>query len=87
MYEIEDYNIDKVLNNNRLKNLGIVNMYLIRPAFETLVNTLKTDITNIINSFHQVYVIAFICFFFFLITVYFIIWRPFVNNLDTQVKY
>jgi hypothetical protein len=85
IFDTEGNSKEFIFNNNQLRNLGFTNNYLIKPAYDILLNTLQSDISDIISNFHGIYIIVFICFFVFIIMTYFIVWRPFIYKLNMAV--
>jgi hypothetical protein len=80
------YNPFNMFNDNSVRDLGIINRYLIRPAYETLLAQLESSINDSVNTFQLIYVIVFSIFFASLVVIYLFVWRPFENNLNQTVN-
>jgi hypothetical protein len=77
--------IFEIFNDASHLNLIILTRFLIRPAFEALKIQLETDIDENIASFETIYIVVFCFYFTFISSVYFLIWRPFENDLNQTV--
>jgi hypothetical protein len=75
----------EIFNTDRMKNLNIVFRYLIRPSYQNLVLTLSSYIDNEKNFFRILIIILLSFYLVFVTSIYFTIWRPFENNLNTKV--
>jgi hypothetical protein len=84
--ELTAYDIFNIFNDDAVRDLGIVNRYLIRPAYEALLLQLQSSIDNSVNTFQLIYIIVFSIFFTSLTFIYLFIWRPFENNLNQTVN-
>ena len=81
--EIDPFNI---FNDNSVRNLGIVNRFLIKPAYTALKISLETTINYNINTFKLVYILILSLFLGGTFIMYVFVWRPFENRLNTTVK-
>jgi hypothetical protein len=75
----------KIFNDNSHRNLGILNRYLIRPAYTALKDQMKISIDNSVKTFETIYIVLLSLFFVSLVAVYLLIWRPFENGLNQTV--
>lgn len=75
----------KIFNDNSHRNLGILNRYLLRPAYSALKQQMSTSINNSVKMFETIYIVLLSIFFVSLIAVYLLIWRPFENGLNQTV--
>ena len=73
-------------NENSMRNLGLVNRFIIRPAYETLKLHLENSITTSLDTFKLIYIIVISIFLSGVILIYLFFWRPFENRLNTTVK-
>lgn len=76
-----------IFNQNTIRNIGIVNRFLLRPAYEALKRQLETTINNSINSFKTVYIIVLSIFLAIIFIFYLLVWIPFENALNTTVNF
>jgi len=81
-------NIDpfSIFNDNSIRNIGLVNRFLLRPAYEALKTQLETTINNSIDTFKMIYIIILSIFLSIILLFYLFVWRPFENALNTTVK-
>jgi hypothetical protein len=83
--DLKQFDPFNIFNDDSVRDLGIVNRYLIRPAYEALLSQLEMSINNSVNTFQLIYVIVFSIFFASLVVIYLFVWRPFENNLNQTV--
>jgi len=84
--ENDSYDPFNIFNENYIRNLGIVNRFIIRPAYETLKSNLENSISNNLNTFKLIYIIVLSVFISGILFVYLFLWRPFENKLNATVK-
>lgn len=75
-----------IFNENSVRNLGLVNRFLIRPSYEALKIQLETTINNSVNTFQLIYIVILSIFLSMILVFYLFVWRPFENALNTTVK-
>lgn len=74
-----------IFNENSIRNLGLVNRFMIRPAYEALKLKLETSIIDNLNTFKLIYIIILTIFISAVFFVYLFLWRPFENRLNATV--
>lgn len=74
-----------IFNDNSIRNIGLVNRFLIRPSYEALRSQLETSINSRINSFELTCVVIISTLISFIVIYFFFIWRPFEDALNTSV--
>jgi len=79
------YDPFNIFNENSMRNLALVNRFIIRPAYEALKLSLETSITDNLNTFRLIYILILSIFISGVLFVYLFLWRPFENRLNTTV--
>lgn len=74
-----------IFNENSIRNLGLLNRFMIRPAYEALKQKLESSITNSLNTFRLIYIIVLSIFISGILFIYMFLWRPFENRLNATV--
>ena len=74
-----------IFNENSIRNIGLVNRFLLRPAYEALKMQLETTINDSINTFKTIYIAVLSIFLAILFIFYLFVWIPFENALNTTV--
>lgn len=85
--DIPNNNLDpfSIFNENSIRNIGLVNRFLLRPAYEALKTQLETTINDSINTFKTIYIIILSIFLAVIFIFYLFVWIPFENALNTTV--
>lgn len=74
-----------IFNENSIRNIGLVNRFIIRPAYEALKTQLETTINDSINTFKTIYIVILSIFLAIIFIFYLFVWIPFENALNTTV--
>ena len=74
-----------IFNENSIRNIGLVNRFIIRPAYEALKTQLETTINDSINVFKLIYIVVLSIFLTSVFCIYLFVWRPFENALNLTV--
>ena len=74
-------------NENKVKNLLLINRFIIKPTYEDLKTTMENTIFNYIDYFNLIYIIVITIFLTTIVIFYILIWLPFQTNLNTTVKF
>jgi hypothetical protein len=74
-----------IFNIDALNDISIINRYFIFPAYDLILSTLAEDINSSIDNFRQVYFTLFIVILLIILTVYLLIWMPFIAQLNLTV--
>jgi len=75
-----------IFNENSIRNIGLVNRFLLRPAYEALKTQLELKINNSINTFQTIYITILSIILAIILIFYLFVWMPFENALNTTVK-
>jgi len=87
----DDFNLDdlsnfSIFNESVLKNLNIINLFLLQPAYLTINQSLITNLGDIIKLYSLIFIGFFTLFIVSVLIFYFFDWTPLQNNLDSTVK-
>ncbi len=83
---ISDLDPFSIFNENSIRNIGLVNRFLLRPAYEALKTKLEATINNSIDTFKMIYIILLSVFLAIILLFYLFVWIPFENALNTTVN-
>ena len=89
---IENFSLDNlssfnIFNDVVIRNLNIMNLYLVKPGYLDLNSSLITNMSDMLSLYSLIFIVAFALFLASVLLFYFFDWRPFQNNLDSTVKY
>lgn len=74
-----------VFNDQLVRNLGYINVYMIKPSYETILDTFNTGIISYLDLYKLVYICCFIFFYLMSFYFYFTKWRPYEDYLNQTV--
>jgi len=74
-----------IFNENSIRNLGLVNRFIIRPAYEALKLKLENSISDNLKTFRLIYIIIISIFIAGVLFIYLFLWRRFENRLNNTV--
>lgn len=75
-----------LINSEYFRNLYIIQFRFIQDSFRSFVLSLKEATNNSFQSIIDTRMAAFIIFIIALGIAYLILWTPFVNNLNREVR-
>ena len=81
----DDLNPFKIFNKVSLRNLGIVNRFIIKPTYEAMKNEFENIFNNSIKLFKIIYIIILSIFLSLIFICYLFLWKPFETNLNSKV--
>ncbi len=76
----------EIFNDNTVRNLGLVNRFLLKPAYTTLKLKLESTINDNVQAFEVIYIVTLSLFLAGIFIFYVFVWRPFENSLNTTVN-
>lgn len=85
-FNLSEFDPIEIFNDNTVRNLGLVNRFLIKPAYSTLKIKLESTIDNNIKTFQVIYIVTLSLFLAAIFILYVFVWRPFENSLNTTVN-
>jgi len=86
-FNLSEYDPIEIFNDNTVRNLGLVNRFLIKPAYTELKLKLESTIDENIKTFEVVYTIILSLFMAGVFILYVFVWRPFEDRLNSTVNY
>ncbi len=84
---LSEFDPFEIFNDNNVRNLGLVNRFLLKNAYTHLKNNLQETIDDNIKTFEIVYIIILSLFLAGVFILYVFVWRPFENSLNISVNY
>jgi len=85
-FNLSDFDPIEIFNENTVRDLALVNRFLITPVYTSLKENLKATIDNNIKTFQVIYIVVLSWFLGGVFIVYVFIWRPFENSLSSTVN-
>jgi hypothetical protein len=76
-----------IFNDQTVRNLGFFNLYLIKPVFENLLTKLGESIGSFKETYKFIYISLFSLFLTLVCFIYFLVIKPFENNLNDTVRF
>lgn len=86
-FNLSAYDPIEIFNDNTVRNLGLVNKFLIKPAYSELRSKLEYTINENIKTFQVVYIVTLSVFLAAIFVLYVFVWRPFEDRLNTIVNF
>lgn len=80
-----NYSLMDIFNEKEMLNLNIQFRYIVQPAFESIIASITSNISNYINNFSTIYISIFSVSITLLFIVYIGLWRPVEYNLNQTV--
>jgi hypothetical protein len=77
----------EIFNDNILRNIGLINIYLLKPVYESLKINFENTMFDSLEFFKLVYIIIISICISGVLFIYIIIWRQFENRLNITVKF
>lgn len=74
-----------IFNSNIIRNIGLINIFLIKPVYYSLKRKLETSIYDSLEFFKLIYIIIISVCISGVLFIYLFIWRPFVSRLNVTV--
>ncbi len=86
----DNFNLDglstfRIFNEIVLRNLNIINLFIIQPAYKEINQSLISNMADILNLYSLIFIGFFTLFIASVLLFYFFDWRPLQNNLDSTV--
>jgi hypothetical protein len=85
-YEDKGFKTLNLINSNYFLELYIIQFRFIQDSFRSFVNVLKTSTNGEFQGIIDTRMAAFIIFIIALAVAYLILWTPFVNRLNREVR-
>lgn len=84
-FNLDDLSTFSIFNDIVLRNLNIINLFLIQPAYSDINNSLISNMRDILNLYSLLFIGFFTLFIASVLIFYFFDWRPLQDNLDSTV--
>jgi hypothetical protein len=81
----DNLNPFKIFNEDSIRNLGVINRFIIKPTYEALKNEFENTFNNSIELFKLIYIIILSIFISLIFISYIFLWKPFEQELNSKV--
>lgn len=85
-FSLDNFSSFAIFNDIILRNLNIINEFIIKPAYTTINNSLISNMGDIIFLYSLIFIGAFAVFLASVLLFYILDWIPFQNHLDSTVS-
>ncbi len=84
-FNLNNLSTFSIFNDIVLRNLNIINLFLVQPAYSKIHESLIRNMGDILNNYSLLFIGFFTLFIASVLMFFFFDWRPLQNNLDSTV--
>lgn len=86
-FDLDNLSSFDIFNDIVLRNLNILYLFLIQPAYSNINSSMLNNMGDILNIYSLIFIGFFTLFIASVLLFYFLDWRPLQDDLDSTVNF